>query len=144
MCLKAAGDFTFAVVDNSGVLYHSTYLQKHIDIVVNYPLVDAESIGRKKYKAVVDVINSTGALIVPQLLKALGVEEVIVLNSEVNGRFAHNPEPLSENLVELSAAVRKHRADFGIAVDPDVDRLCFVCEDGSMLVRNNWGSCDYC
>jgi phosphomannomutase len=130
----AREDFAFTVVDKLGTYYtNSTYLQKHIDIVVNYPLVDAESIGRKKYKVVVDAINSTGALIVPQLLKALGVEEVIVLNGEVNGRFAHNPEPLSENLVELSAAVRKHRADFGIAVDPDVDRLCFVCEDGSMF-----------
>ena len=130
----AREDFVFTVVDKLGAYYtNSTYLQKHIDIVVNYPLVDAESIGRKKYKAVVDVINSTGALVVPQLLKALGVEEVIVLNGEVNGRFAHNPEPLTENLVELSAAVRKHRADFGIAVDPDVDRLCFVCEDGSMF-----------
>jgi phosphomannomutase len=130
----AKEDFSFASVDKLGV-YSSNdhYLQKHIDSVISYPLVDIEAIGKKKYKAVVDVINSTGALVVPQLLKALGIEEVIVLNGEVNGKFAHNPEPLSENLVELSAAVRKHKADFGIAVDPDVDRLCFVCEDGSMF-----------
>lgn len=132
---KAANDdFSFTPVDKLGS-YRTCdqYLQKHIDVVVNYPLVEVDSISKKKYKAVVDTINSTGALIVPQLLKALGVEEVVILNGDVNGKFAHNPEPLSENLVELSAAVRKHKADFGIAVDPDVDRLCFVCEDGSMF-----------
>jgi phosphomannomutase len=81
----------------------------------------------------VDVINSTGALFIPPLLKALGVEDVILLNDEVNGKFAHNPEPLPENLSALSAEVKKSKASFGIAVDPDVDRLCFVCEDGSMF-----------
>lgn len=80
-----------------------------------------------------DAINSTGALFVPPLLNALGVDEVIVINEEVTGKFAHNPEPLPENLVALSAEVRKSKASFGIAVDPDVDRLCFVCEDGSMF-----------
>ena len=130
----AKEDFSFTPVDKLGTYStNDQYLQKHIDTVVNYPLVDVDGIRGKKYKAVVDTINSTGALVVPQLLKALGVEEVVILNGEVNGRFAHNPEPLSENLVELSAAVRKHKADFGIAVDPDVDRLCFVCEDGSMF-----------
>ena len=130
----AKEDFSFTPVDRlGGYTTNDQYLQKHIDAVINYPLIDVAAIGNKKYKAVVDTINSTGALVVPQLLKALGVEEVVVLNGEVNGRFAHNPEPLSENLVELSAAVRKHKADFGIAVDPDVDRLCFVCEDGSMF-----------
>ena len=73
------------------------------------------------------------SLVIPALLKALGVEEVILLHGEVNGKFAHNPEPLPENLVALSATVQKSKADFGIAVDPDVDRLCFVCEDGSMF-----------
>jgi phosphomannomutase len=127
-------DFTFASVDKLGTYtLHETSLQQHIDAVVNYPLVNAEDIRKKKYKAVVDVINSTGALFVPPLLKALGVENVVVLNEEVTGKFAHNPEPLPENLTELSNAVRKHKADFGIAVDPDVDRLCFVCEDGSMF-----------
>ena len=130
----AKEDFSFTPVDKLGTYStNDQYLQKHIETVVNYPLVNVEGISGKKYKAVVDAINSTGALVVPQLLKALGVEEVVILNGEVNGRFAHNPEPLSENLVELSAAVRKHKADFGIAVDPDVDRLCFVCEDGSMF-----------
>jgi phosphomannomutase len=82
---------------------------------------------------VVDVVNSTGALFIPPLLKALGVEDVIVLNGEMNGRFAHNPEPLPENLSQLSSEVKKQNASFGIATDPDVDRLCFVCEDGSMF-----------
>ncbi|AXY78846.1 phosphoglucosamine mutase [Paraflavitalea soli] len=126
-------DFTFAQVEKLGTYkVLETTLQQHIDAVVSYPLVNAEDISKKKYKAVVDVINSTGALFVPPLLKALGVD-VVLLNGEVTGKFAHNPEPLPENLTELSNAVRKHKADFGIAVDPDVDRLCFVCEDGSMF-----------
>lgn len=127
-------DFTFASVDKLGTYsVNDSYIQKHIDTIVNYPLVDVEGIRRKQYKVVVDVVNSTGALAIPPLLTSLGVEEVIVLNEEITGRFAHNPEPLPENLTALSASVRKHKADLGIAVDPDVDRLCFVCEDGSMF-----------
>jgi len=127
-------DFAFATVDKLGTYsVNDSYIQKHIDTIVNYPMVDVEGIRRKQYKVVVDVVNSTGALAIPPLLTALGVEEVIVLNEEITGKFAHNPEPLPENLTALSAAVRKHKADLGIAVDPDVDRLCFVCEDGSMF-----------
>ncbi len=110
-----------------------SYLQKHIDAVLAYPLVNAEAIAAKKLKVVVDAVNSTGATYVPALLKALGVTDVIVLNEEVNGKFAHNPEPLPENLLQLSNEVVKQKADLGIAVDPDVDRLCFVNEDGSMF-----------
>jgi len=132
--LASAQNFAFAGVDKLGQYSQQTNtLQKHIDAVVNYPLVDVAAIRQKSYKVVVDVVNSTGALFMPPLLNALGVDDVIVLNGEVNGRFAHNPEPLPENLVALSAAVKKHNASFGIAVDPDVDRLCFVCEDGSMF-----------
>src|SRR4029078_9221786 len=80
-----------------------------------------------------DAVNSTGATYVPALLKALGVAEVIVLNGAVNGKFAHNPEPLPEHLTQLSTEVVRQKASLGIAVDPDVDRLCFVCEDGSMF-----------
>lgn len=132
---KASKDeFQFSPVDKIGTYTtNNTYLQKHISAVVNYPLVEVENIRKKGYKIVVDVINSTGAIFIPPLLKALGVEEVILLNDDVDGKFAHNPEPLPENLSELSAAVRKNKADLGIAVDPDVDRLCFVCEDGSMF-----------
>jgi phosphomannomutase len=127
-------EYIFQPVEKLGTLTsNNTYLQKHIDAVVNYPLVEVENIRKKGYRIVVDVINSTGSLFIPPLLKDLGVEEVIVLNGKVDGKFAHNPEPLPENLSELSAAVRKNRADLGISVDPDVDRLCFVCEDGSMF-----------
>ncbi|RYF85538.1 MAG: phosphoglucosamine mutase, partial [Chitinophagaceae bacterium] len=127
-------DISFAVVDKLGkVTPDNTYLQKHIDLVLEYPLVNKQAIGERSFKVVVDCINSTGALIVPQLLNALGITDVIVINGEVNGKFAHNPEPLPEHLTSLSNEVVKQNADFGIAVDPDVDRLCFVCEDGSMF-----------
>jgi len=96
-------------------------------------LVDVKAIRKKNYKIYIDAVNSTGAIAVPALLKALGVKETVVLNAEVTGDFAHNPEPLPEHLQELSTQVPKNNADLGIAVDPDVDRLCFVCEDGSMF-----------
>jgi len=132
---KAASEsFFFATVEKTGTISaNDTYLQKHIDAVVKYPMVNAKAIGKRNFKIVIDAINSTGAIFVPALLNALGVNEVVVLNKEVNGRFAHNPEPLPENLSSLSNEVIKHNADVGIAVDPDVDRLCFVCEDGSMF-----------
>ena len=127
-------NFAFVPVDKLGIeTSGNNYLQEHIDAVINYPLVDVAVIKEKNYRVVVDVVNSTGALFVPPLLKALGVDEVILINGEITGKFAHNPEPLPENLTELSAAVRTHKADLGIAVDPDVDRLCFVNEDGSMF-----------
>jgi phosphomannomutase len=130
----AREDFTFNPVDKIGSLqFNDTFLQKHIDAIVNYPLIDIENIRKKNFKVVVDVVNSTGALFIPPLLRALGIEEITVINEEITGKFSHNPEPLPENLTELSAAVRKQKADLGIAVDPDVDRLCFVCEDGSMF-----------
>lgn len=132
--IAANEDFVFADVTKLGTYSKDdSYLQKHIDLVVNYPLVDVEAIRKCDFKVVVDAVNSTGALFVPPLLNALGVKEVTVLFEEVNGKFAHNPEPLAENLTALSNEVNKSQADFGIAVDPDVDRLCFVCEDGSMF-----------
>lgn len=134
--LEKAGkeNFSFSSVDRLGEYKEDkTYLQKHIDAVVNYPLVDIAAIKQKQFKIVVDAINSTGAIFLPPLLNALGVKEVILLNGEMDGKFAHNPEPLPENLVATSSAVQKSRADLGIVVDPDVDRLCFVCEDGSMF-----------
>lgn len=126
--------FDFVAVDKLGsCTLNESYLQKHTDAILNYELVDAAAIKKSKFKVVVDVINSTGSIFVPHLLKALGVKEVIVLNETIDGKFAHNPEPLPEHLTELSNQVKKHNADFGIAVDPDVDRLCFVCEDGTMF-----------
>jgi phosphomannomutase len=127
-------DFDFAKVDKLGTYKKDeSLLKKHIDAVVNYELVDVGAIKKQNFKIVVDAVNSTGAIAVPALLKALGVKDIIVLNKEVNGNFAHNPEPLPEHLTELSSAVVTQNASLGIAVDPDVDRLCFVCEDGSMF-----------
>ncbi|MBL0307228.1 MAG: phosphoglucosamine mutase [Chitinophagaceae bacterium] len=132
--LAAREDFSFATVDKLGtVTANDTYLQKHIDAILKYPLVNAKAIAKQDFKVVVDAINSTGATYVPALLKALGVTNVIVLNSEVNGKFAHNPEPLPEHLSQLCNEVIQQKAHLGIAVDPDVDRLCFVNEDGTLF-----------
>ncbi len=132
--LAAKEDFSFAVVDKLGtVTVDDSYMQKHIEAILKYPLVNAKAIAKQDFRIVVDAINSTGANFVPALLRALGVNDIIVLNGEVNGKFAHNPEPLPEHLSELSSEVVKQNAHLGIAVDPDVDRLCFVCEDGSLF-----------
>ena len=132
--LAAAEEFAFATVDKLGVVsFDETYQQKHIEAILEYPLVSADLIGKMNFKVVVDGINSTGATFVPALLRALGVSDIIVLNEEVNGKFAHNPEPLPEHLAQLSNEVVKQKAHLGIAVDPDVDRLCFVNDDGSLF-----------
>lgn len=126
--------FHFVGVDKIGTYQaDDSYLQKHIEAVLNYDLVDVEAIKKAMFKVVVDPINSSGAIYIPALLKALEVKEVIVIHDEVNGKFEHNPEPLPKNLTALSNEVVKRKASLGIAVDPDVDRLCFVCEDGSMF-----------
>lgn len=128
------GAILFAEINKIGtVKLDDSYIQKHIDEILKHPLVDVKAIKKKKFKIVVDPVNSTGALSVPQLLQALGVDDVIVINEEVTGKFAHNPEPLPENLRKLCQVVEKQNAHLGIAVDPDVDRLCFVCEDGSLF-----------
>ena len=130
----AKESFAFASVDKLGsYTVDNSYLYKHIQAVVEYPLIDLAAIRGKHFKVVVDTINSTGSLFIPPLLRALGIENIRVLNEEVNGKFSHNPEPLPENLAALSAEVKKSGADLGIAVDQDVDRLCFVCEDGTMF-----------
>ncbi|HTN08191.1 phosphoglucosamine mutase [Agriterribacter sp.] len=136
LAIAAAENFSFAPVDKLGtVRQDDSYLQKHIEAITSLSLVDIEAIKARKFKIIVDAVNSTGAIFVPELLHALGVqpEDITIINGEVNGKFAHNPEPLPENLGDLSNMVRKSEADMGIAVDPDVDRLCFVCEDGSMF-----------
>lgn len=126
--------FNFAPVEKLGkITTDDSYMQKHIDAILEYPLVNREAIAGKGFRVVVDAINSSGAIFVPALLKALGVEDIIVINSEVTGKFAHNPEPLPEHLTELSSTVVKKKAHLGIVVDPDVDRLAFVCEDGEMF-----------
>lgn len=134
LALAEKEDFTFAGVDKLGsYTQNTTALQKHIEAVVNYPLVNAEAISKSKFKIIVDGINSTGAIAVPALLKALGVKDITVLNEEVNGKFVHNPEPLPQHLTQLCNEVNRKKANLGIAVDPDVDRLCFVNEDGSLF-----------
>jgi len=130
------GNLYFETVDNLGsITYNDSYLEKHIEAILQYELVNKNSIAEKKLKVVVDAVNSTGAIFVPALLNKLGIPdtEIILLNREVNGKFAHNPEPLPQHLSQLSAAVISHKADLGISVDPDVDRLVLVCEDGSMF-----------
>lgn len=123
----------FAEIDELGKITKATdALQRHIAHVKELKLVDVEAIKAAKLKVVVDAVNSVGGLAIPQLLEELGVE-VIKLYCEPNGQFPHNPEPLPENLTEISALVQKEKADLGIVVDPDVDRLAFVCEDGSMF-----------
>lgn len=134
LSIAANENFNFVSVLKTGTYTtDNSYLQKHIDAVLNYDLVDVEAIKKAKFKIVLDPINSSGAIYIPALLKALGVKEIIVINEEVNGKFEHNPEPLPKNLIGLSNEVVKQNASLGIAVDPDVDRLCFVCEDGSMF-----------
>lgn len=126
-------DFDFAEINKLGThVTKDIYLQKHVDLILKHPLVDVEAIKKRKFSVVLDAINSTGALFVPALLEKLGVQ-LTLLNGEVTGKFDHNPEPLPQNLIGLSKEVVGSKADLGIAVDPDVDRLCFVCEDGSMF-----------
>lgn len=132
--IAASEDFSFVAVDKLGAVTSGAQaLLQHIDAILAYELVDVAAIKKAKFKIVVDAVNSTGAIAVPAMLKALGVKDITVLNEEVSGKFAHNPEPLPEHLTGLSAEVVKQNASLGIAVDPDVDRLCFVCEDGSMF-----------
>jgi phosphomannomutase len=132
--IAESSDFIYADVNDLGkVINDDTYLQKHIDKILALPLVDVEAIAKANFKVVIDCVNSTGGIFVPALLKALGVKTVHELYCEPDGHFPHNPEPLPENLIALSQEVLKHKADIGIAVDPDVDRLCFVCEDGGMF-----------
>ncbi|AMR32054.1 phosphoglucosamine mutase [Mucilaginibacter sp. PAMC 26640] len=132
--IAESSDFAYAGVDALGKLTRDdSYLQKHIDQVLALPLVDVAAIKAANFNVVIDCVNSTGGIFVPALLKALGVSAVHELYCEPDGNFPHNPEPLPENLSELSKEVLKKKADLGIAVDPDVDRLCFVCEDGNMF-----------
>ncbi|WBM73872.1 phosphoglucosamine mutase [Saprospira grandis] len=128
--LISSGEVEYAQVDQLGTCRKKVgYIQKHIDLIMQLKLVRSELTKEKKYKVVIDCINSTGAISMVPLLEQLGCE-VIAINDEVTGRFAHNPEPLPENLSALSAEVLKQKADLGIAVDPDVDRLALICEDG--------------
>ena len=126
-------DFNYADVDHLGTYtLDDSYNQRHIDSVLALPLVDVEAVKKAKFRVVVDAINSVGALILPGLLRALGVEYTL-LNGEPNGDFAHNPEPLEKNLSGIMTEMGKGGYDLGIVVDPDVDRLAFIQEDGKMF-----------
>lgn len=127
-------DFDFAEVQDLGkVTVDTSYLQKHIDAVLALEYVDVEAIKRARFKIAVDAVNSTGGIFIPALLEALGVETVYKIHCEPNGKFPHNPEPLKEHLTDLSDAVLANKADLGIAVDPDVDRLVFMMENGELF-----------
>jgi len=127
-------DFQFAEVDDLGSIRNDdSYMQKHIAAIIALPLVDSKLIKEANFKIVIDAVNSSGGIFVPALLKALGVSQITEMYCEPNGDFPHNPEPLPENLKDLSQAMKVQKAAIGITVDPDVDRLAFVCEDGSMF-----------
>ena len=126
-------DFNFANVDNLGKTTQCDYLDKHIEKILALKLVDTQAIKQANFNVCADVINSVGAIALPKLFKALGVENFTIINAEANGKFNHNPEPLKENLVELAQKVVDNKADVGFAVDPDVDRLAIMCENGEMF-----------
>ncbi|MCB9186539.1 MAG: phosphoglucosamine mutase [Flavobacteriales bacterium] len=126
--------FDYAVVDKLGqVTKIDDYIDRHIKMILDLALVDVEAIRKRNFHVAIDCVNSTGGIALPKLLKALGVEKVTELFVEPNGQFPHNPEPLPEHLTELSSIIKKSRADVGFVVDPDVDRLAMVCEDGDMF-----------
>lgn len=130
----ASDNYSFAEIDNIGKYEKDdAYIQKHIDMILKLPLVDVNAIKQAGFKVAVDCVNSTGGISIPLLLKALGVKEVIELYCEPNGIFPHNPEPLPENLTEIAKTVVSSKADLGFVVDPDVDRLAIVCENGEMF-----------
>lgn len=131
-------DFVFADVLDLGKVYkNQTWNSRHIDMVCALPLVNVKAIKEADFTVAVDAVNSVGGEIIPQLLKALGVENVIELNCEANGKFAHTPEPIPENLTQISALMKNSNADLGIVVDPDVDRLALVMENGEMFSEEN-------
>ena len=125
--------YDFPLIDSIGkVVLREDFNPTHIDQVLALDMVDVEAVKQRKFKVVVDAVNSIGGVVIPALLEKMGCE-VVRLNCEPNGEFAHNPEPLPENLTEISEVIRREKADLGVVVDPDVDRLALVCEDGSMF-----------
>jgi phosphomannomutase len=133
LALANAGTIEFASIEQLGSITHADFLEEHLKQVIALPLVDREAIRNAKFKVAVDAVNSSGGIYVPAVLKALGVDDIVELYCTPNGLFPHNPEPLPEHLTELSKVVLEQQCDLGITVDPDVDRLAFVCEDGSMF-----------
>lgn len=136
--LRIAADdaYTFAPVTELGhEQTNTTYNRRHIDSVLSLDLVDTEAIAKANFTVAVDAVNSVGGVVIPQLLRALGVKNIIELNCEATGKFAHTPEPIPENLTQISGLMKQGRADVGFVVDPDVDRLAIVMENGEMFVE---------
>lgn len=133
LALAEKENFEYAEVDDLGEIVEKDYTQYHIDEVLGLKLVDRDAIAKAGLKVVVDAVNSVGGVVIPELLRALGVKEVIELNCEPTGKFAHNPEPIPENLTQISEKMKESKADLGIVVDPDVDRLALICENGEMF-----------
>lgn len=128
-------DFAYPEIDGIGhVVSRESYNERHIEQVLALPLVDVEAVRARKFKVVIDAVNSVGGIVMPELLRRLGCE-VVELNCEPTGEFAHNPEPLPQNLTQIAQVIVREKADLGIVVDPDVDRLAFVNEDGTMFVE---------
>ncbi|MDA3930272.1 MAG: phosphoglucosamine mutase [Prolixibacteraceae bacterium] len=125
--------FIFAEVDNLGTVSEKDYNEFHINEVLALDLVDVEKIKAANFKVAVDAVNSVGGIVVPQLLKAIGIENIVEINCEPTGEFAHTPEPITENLIEVAAKVKKEKVDVCFVVDPDVDRLVILNEDGTMF-----------
>lgn len=129
-------DFSFAAVEDLGKeMRDDTMVQKHIDMVKNLSLVDCDAIAGAGFTVAVDAVNSVGGTVIPELLRQLGVKNVVELNCEPNGRFAHTPEPIPENLTQISELMKDGKADVGFVVDPDVDRLAIVMENGEMFAE---------
>ncbi|MDE6449693.1 MAG: phosphoglucosamine mutase, partial [Muribaculaceae bacterium] len=136
LAIAADENFDFASVTSLGQEYiNNTYNKKHIDSVLNLDLVDTKAIADADFTVAVDAVNSVGGVVIPQLLRALGVKNVIELNCEPNGKFAHTPEPIPENLTQIADLMASGKADVGFVVDPDVDRLAIVMENGEMFVE---------
>ena len=131
---KRENGITYAEVDDLGqVTVEEDWIDRHIERVLGLELVDVDTIKKANFKVAVDAVNSTGGLAIPRLLRRLGVQNVVELNCEPTGHFAHNPEPIPQNLTQISDCVRDNHCDLGIVVDPDVDRLALVCETGEMF-----------
>ena len=126
-------DFTFAEVDDLGQMTNKDYLPYHVEQVLKLKLVDAEAIRQRDFTVAIDCVNSVGGLAIPAILKAVGVKKIIELNCTPNGHFPHNPEPLPQHLTEISDLLKSGKADVGFVVDPDVDRLAIICENGEMF-----------
>ncbi len=133
--LRIAEDesFVFAEVDDLGHVTHKDYLPYHIDNVLGLQLVDKESIEKANFTVAIDCVNSVGGIAIPAILRALGVKNIIELNCTPNGKFPHNPEPLPQHLTQISDLIRNNKVDVGFVVDPDVDRLAIICENGDMF-----------